>query len=94
MLDFGKNQFNMDPEHWIAVAIGIHGVVHSAQSVKYTWVGSGYLNNMLFKMIANHKKYNFGKGGDLAFTSGDAKVPIVNYALGDQDGNPLNMTAW
>ena len=84
----------MKAENWIALAIGIHGVVHSAISVKYTWIGSGYLNNMIFKMIANHAKYNWNKGGDLSFTSGTQKIPIINYAIGGKDGNPVNVTGW
>ena len=94
ILDYGTNQFHMDHEHWIAVAIGIHNIVHSAVSLKYTWIGSGYLGNMIFKMIANHKKYAFGGGGDLSFTSLDQKIPIIHYAIGDQDGNPVNLTGW
>ena len=94
ILNYGKNQFNMDAENWIALAIGIHGVVHQAISLKYTWIGSGYLNNMIFKMIANHKKYNWRHGGDLSFTVLSQKIPIINYALGDRDGNPVNTTGW
>ena len=84
----------MDAENWIALAVGIHGVVHQAISLKYTWIGSGYLNNMIFKMIANHKKYNWRHGGDLSFTVLSQKIPIINYALGDKDGNPVNTTGW
>lgn len=95
IMEFGKNEFHMDPEHWIATAIGVHGVVHQAHmGVKYTWFGPGYLSNMLFKMIANYKTYNFNKGGDLAFTSGSENVPIKMYAIGDKQGNPVNITGW
>ena len=54
---------------------------------------------MYFRMIANHPKYRFDKGGDLAFTScngdeGSQLVPIVNVAVGGNDGEPLEMTGW
>jgi len=51
-------------------------------------------------MIANHPKYQQSgdKGGDLAFTSCSGStgegIPIQNFAIGDNDGNPLNMTGW
>ena len=90
---------NVNAEHWIALQ-GIHGVVHSASHVgtKYTWFGPGYLSNMYFKMIANHPKYLWDKGGDLAFTSCGAgsgePIPIQDFAVGDKNGSPLAMTGW
>merc|ERR1712213_118913 len=86
---------NVDAAHWIALQ-GIHGVIHSASHIgtKYTWFGPGYLSNMYFKMIANHPKYMWDKGGDLSFTSCGEKIPIQGFATGDVDGNPLAMTGW
>merc|ERR550539_411044 len=69
IIDFGKNQMNVDVDKWIALQ-AIHGVVHKANiGEKYTWFGIGYLSNMYFKFIANHPTYTLVKGGDLGFTS-------------------------
>ena len=49
-------------------------------------------------MIANHPKYSYEKGGDLAFTSctssGGEPIPIQDHAFGDKDGNPTAQTGW
>ena len=84
----------MDSDHWIAVALGIHNVVHAAMKVKYTWIGSGYFGNMIFKLIANHPMYMNNRGGDLAFNSGGGPIPIEDVAIGDTNGNPVAMTGW
>ena len=67
-IDFGKNVFGMDAEHFTALQ-AIHGIVHRPDNMglKYTWFGSGYLSNMYFKMIANKPRYRFEVGGDLSF---------------------------
>jgi len=48
--------------------------------------------------IANHPKYSYEKGGDLAFTSctssGGEPIPIQDHAFGDKDGNPTAQTGW
>merc|ERR1712226_1088145 len=98
IIDYGRNMFNIDSEHWMALQ-AIHGAVHAAKiGLKYTWFGPGYISNMYFKMIANHPKYSLEKGGDLAFTSctnsGGEPVPIRDYAFGDKDGNPVAQTGW
>ena len=98
IVDYGRKLMNVDAEHWIALQ-AIHGAVHAAQiGLKYTWFGPGYISNMYFKMIANHPTYRFDKGGDLAFTSctstGGEVVPIVNVAVGGNDGEPVEMTGW
>ena len=56
ILNYGKNVMNVDPQKWIAL-LAIHGAVHSAKGLKYTWFGSGYLSNMFFRMIANKPMY-------------------------------------
>ena len=88
----------MDSEHFMALQ-AIHGAVHGAHiGLKYTWIGSGYISNTYFKMIANHPMYSFEKGGDLAFTScskeGAEPIPIQDYAYGDKDGNPTPRHGW
>ena len=101
IVDYGINAMNLTPEHWIALQ-GIHGAVHAAKiGLKYTWFGPGYISNMYFKMIANHPKYSFDNGGDLAFATcleNNGKVSqqldVQNFATGDKDGNPLPMTGW
>jgi hypothetical protein len=57
VIDFGRDEFGMDADHWTALQ-AIHGVVHNAAiGLKYTWFGAGYLSNMYFKMIANKPTY-------------------------------------
>ena len=91
VIDYGKEQFGMDAEHWTALQ-AIHGVVHAANlGVKYTWFGPGYLSNMLFKMIANKPTYRFENGGDLSFGNGENLWPT---AIGDPEGNPVAQTGW
>jgi len=107
IIDYGRNMFKVDAEHWMALQ-AIHGATHAAKiGLKYTWFGPGYISNMYFKMIANHPKYSFWKGGDLAFTTcitsqGEeedsvarcADIPIQDYAFGDKEGNPTAQTGW
>ena len=100
IIDFGKNQMNVDVDKWIALQ-AIHGVVHKANiGEKYTWFGIGYLSNMYFKFIANHPTYTLIKGGDLVFTScinggkSGTAIPVQSVAYGDVDGNPVPNTAW
>merc|ERR1711963_814669 len=39
IVDYGRTDFGMDAEHWIALQ-AIHAVVHAANvGVKYTWFG-------------------------------------------------------
>ena len=91
IIDFGRDEFGMDAEHWTALQ-AIHGVVHNAAiGLKYTWFGAGYLSNMYFKMIANKPTYRNRKGGDLSFGKG---VNIWPTAQGDPEGNPVAMTGW
>lgn len=91
VIDYGKTDFGIDADLWTALQ-GVHGVVHAANvGVKYTWFGSGYLSNMMFKMIANKPMYRFENGGDLAFGNGEN---IWTTAVGDQDGNPVAQTGW
>jgi len=69
IIDYGRNFFNMDAEHFAAL-MGIHGAVHAARiGLKYTWFGPGYISNVYFKQLANKPLYDMGKGGDLSFTS-------------------------
>ena len=98
IIDYGKNMFGMDAEHFTALQ-GIHGAVHAARiGLKYTWFGPGYISNMYFKMIANKPMYQFRKGGDLSFTSctknGAEITPIFDFAVGDKEGKPVALTGW
>ena len=74
----------------------IHGAVHAARiGVKYTWFGPGYISNVYFRMIANKPMYKWpNTGGDLSLTSCDSRIPIVNMAVGDPDGKPVELTGW
>ena len=94
LIDYGRNFFDMDAEHFAAL-MGIHGAVHGAAiGLKYTWMGPGYISNMFFKQLANKPMYQMGKGGDLSFTSCGEPIPIYNVAIGDVDGNPQAYTGW
>jgi len=94
LIDYGRNFFSMDAEHFAAL-MGIHGAVHKAAiGLKYTWMGAGYISNMFFKQLANKPMYFMGKGGDLSFTSCGEPLPIYNVAIGDADGNPQAYTGW
>ena len=51
IIDYGRNMFKIDAEHWMALQ-AIHGAVHAAKiGLKYTWFGPGYISNMYFKVI-------------------------------------------
>ena len=91
IVDYGRTDFGMDAEHWIALQ-AIHAVVHAANvGVKYTWFGPGYLSNMFFKLIANKPTYRNDNGGDLTFGQG---FNIYHTAVGDPEGNPVAQTGW
>jgi len=97
-IDYGRNFFNMDAEHFAAL-MGIHGAVHNGHiGLKYTWMGAGYISNVYFKQLANKPLYKMGKGGDLAFSScfpgSKATLPLYNVAAGDENGNPQPYTSW
>merc|ERR1719209_1436142 len=93
-IDYGRNFFNMDAEHFAAL-MGIHGAVHNGHiGLKYTWMGAGYISNVYFKQLANKPLYKMGKGGDLSFTSKDESIPNYNVAVGDGEGNPIAHTGW
>jgi len=94
-IDFGKNVFGMDAEHFTALQ-AIHGIVHNPANmgVKYTWFGSGYLSNMYFKMIANKPRYRFEGGGDLSFGASNNSANIFKTAVGDPEGNPVAYSGW
>ena len=97
-IDYGRNFFNMDAEHFAAL-MGIHGAVHNGHiGLKYTWMGAGYISNVYFKQLANKPLYKMGKGGDLAFSScfdgSKATLPLYNVAAGDENGNPQAYTSW
>ena len=101
VVDYGRIFFGMDSEHFMALQ-AIHGAVHAAHiGLKYTWFGPGYISNVYFKMIANHPRYMFDRGGDLSFTSCNNKatdtgntIPIYPVAFGDKNGNPVAQTGW
>ena len=66
--DFFENYFGMDAEHSQAL-LAVHGAVHQSNvGVKYTWMGTGYISNMYFKMIANHPIYQFDQVLELFMT--------------------------
>jgi len=90
IMDYGRDKFSMDPEHWIALQ-AIHGVVHQARlGVPYTWFGAGYLGNMYFKWIAETPRYYNDDGGDLSF-GGNKVYPA---ASGGPNGEPVKMNGW
>ena len=98
IIDYGRNFFHMDAEHFAAL-MGIHGAVHAARvGLKYTWFGPGYISNVYFKQLANKPLFDMGKGGDLAFSScfdgSKATLPLYNVAAGDENGNPQAYTSW
>ena len=94
IIDYGRNFFNMDAEHFAAL-MGIHGAVHAANiGVKYTWSGPGYISNVYFKQLANKPLYKMGNGGDLSFTALESPIPNYNVAVGDVKGNPIAYTGW
>ena len=62
LVDYGREAFRMDPEHWIALQ-AIHGAVHGVgMNIKYTWFGPGYISNVYFKRLANKPTYLVGTG--------------------------------
>jgi len=92
--DFFENYFGMDAEHSQAL-LAVHGAVHQSNvGVKYTWMGTGYISNMYFKMIANHPIYQFDQGGDFVFGSTRSLKMKNLYAKGDANGNPQPYTGW
>ena len=99
IIDYGRNFFGMDTEHFMALQ-AVHGAVHAARiGLKYTWFGPGYISNVYFKMIAGTPMYlPMQNGGDLSFmsctTDDGQKVPIRDKAVGDLDGNPVVRTGW
>ena len=57
LVDYGREAFRMDPEHWMALQ-AIHGAVHGiGMKIKYTWFGPGYISNVYFKRLANKPTY-------------------------------------
>ena len=61
-MDYGREAFRMDPEHWMALQ-AIHGAVHGiGMNIKYTWFGPGYISNVYFKRLANKPTYLVGTG--------------------------------
>ena len=103
LIDYGMSAFGMNPEHWSALQ-AIHGVVHSINGLptKYTWIGSGYISNTYFKLIANKPMYEGPRsGGDQTFTDcrgrkGDAPLwsTFGNYSTGGMNGEPLANNGW
>ena len=100
MVDYGKDVMNVDVDKWMALQ-AIHGAVHVGNiGLKYTWFGPGYVSNVYFKMIANHKTYkHIVGGGDLSLTTCVSGTPgvslnVQNIAYGDSEGNPINQTGW
>ena len=62
LVDYGREAFRMDPEHWMALQ-AIHGAVHGVgMNIKYTWFGPGYISNVYFKRLANKPTYLVGTG--------------------------------
>jgi len=103
LVDYGREAFRMDPEHWMALQ-AIHGATHGVgMNIKYTWFGPGYISNVYFKRLANKPTYLVGTGGgDLSFLScdvdaifdGTGKAAVRNIAIGDQNGKPVAQTGW
>jgi len=94
IIDYGRDFFNMDAEHFAAL-MAVHGATHRAAiGLKYTWFGAGYISNMYFKQLANKPLYKMGKGGDLSFSEDDVDFPIYNVAIGDVNGEPQAYTGW
>merc|ERR1711936_631447 len=99
LVDYGREAFRMDPEHWMALQ-AIHGAAHGVgMNIKYTWFGPGYISNVYFKRIANKPTYQIGTGGGgLSFLAwvgeGSSQTYVRNIAIGDQNGQPVAMTGW
>ena len=110
LIDYGMSAFGMNPEHWSALQ-AIHGVVHSINGLptKYTWIGSGYISNTYFKLIANKPMYEGPQsGGDQTFTDchgcnsciGGWKddpplwVTFGNFSTGGMNGEPIANNGW
>ena len=94
-VDYGKNAFRMDSKHWIGI-MAIHAAVHESKGtgIKYTWIGSGYISNMFFKMIANKPTFQLVHG-DMSFDGADGlRKGIWPIAIGDKDGKPYPQTGW